>query len=207
MSWKPDKKFWDSRWQSRLTGWDIGEVSRPIKEYADQLTDRSIRILVPGAGNGWEVEYLYNIGFENVFILDISEWALKQFKKRVPDFPDYRMIRGDFFHHDQQYDLIFEQTFFSAIHPSQREDYARQMNRLLRPGGKLVGVIFNIPCYEDHPPYGGHISEYKPLFEKYFEIVKMEVCYNSIKPRAGNELFLNLRKKPVIRETSNRNNQ
>jgi len=63
-------------------GWDIGYPSTPIKEYADQLTDKSIQILIPGAGNAYEAEYLWKQGFSNVHILDISEIPLKEFKKR-----------------------------------------------------------------------------------------------------------------------------
>ena len=35
------KEFWSSRYQHNDTGWDIGEISTPIKAYFDQVLDIS----------------------------------------------------------------------------------------------------------------------------------------------------------------------
>ena len=43
--------YWEERYQKQDTGWDIGTISTPLKEYIDQLTDKKCRILLPGAGN------------------------------------------------------------------------------------------------------------------------------------------------------------
>lgn len=62
-----DADFWNERYSSQQTGWDIGSPSTPLKEYIDQLTDKDIRILIPGCGNAYEAEYLHQQGFSNVF--------------------------------------------------------------------------------------------------------------------------------------------
>ena len=77
------KKYWDELYLNNSAGWDIGYVSVPLKDYFDQLTDKSISILIPGAGKAWEAEYLYKQGFLNTFILDFSETAITEFKLRV----------------------------------------------------------------------------------------------------------------------------
>lgn len=64
----------------------------------------------------------------------------------------------------------------------------------MKPSGKLVGLLFNIPLNNDKPPFGGNEKEYRPLYEGKFIIEKMETAYNSIPERAGNELFIKLRK-------------
>ncbi len=61
------KTYWDQLYKHNRLGWDMGSVSSPLKAYFDQLTDNSLRILVPRAGNGWEVEYLYKNGFNHTF--------------------------------------------------------------------------------------------------------------------------------------------
>lgn len=187
-----DEIFWNDKYISGEMGWDVGHVSTPLKEYIDQLTDKNIRILIPGGGNSYEAEYLFNQGFKNVGVVDISSIPLRNLKKRVPSFPQENLIHKDFFQVKGHYDLILEQTFFCALHPSLREDYARQMVQLLKPSGKLVGLLFNIPLNEDKPPYGGNLDAYRKLFSKYFKIEKMEPAYNSIPPRAGNEVFISL---------------
>lgn len=68
------------------------------------------------------------------------------------------------------------------------------MHELLRPNGKLVGLLFNIPLNDDKPPFGGNKDEYVSLFEEKFKIETMETAYNSIPQRVDNELFFKLKK-------------
>lgn len=185
-----DKDFWNNKYDNHETGWDLGMVSPPIKEYLDQLENKDIKILIPGAGNAYEAEYLHQQGFNNVTVIDIAPRALKALQTRVPDFPKEHLIAGDFFEHQGSYDLIIEQTFFCAIDPSLRRAYAEKMKNLLKNDGKLMGVLFQIPLNDSHPPFGGNKAEYMHYFEDLFRIRIMETCYNSAKPRAGNELFI-----------------
>lgn len=191
-----DKKYWNSRYEENNIGWDIGEVSRPLQEYFDQLSNHDMKILIPGCGHAYEAKYLWNSGFKNVFTLDVSEKALANFKKDCPEFPSQNMICSDFFDFEDQFDLIIEQTFFCALLPEYRKRYVKKMASLLKPKGKLVGLLFNTE-FEGGPPFGGCEKDYRGLFEKYFEILKMEEAHNSIDPRAGRELFFiaNLKQK------------
>ncbi|MDC1203983.1 TPMT family class I SAM-dependent methyltransferase, partial [Salibacteraceae bacterium] len=87
MKQKFDKEYWNSRYINEETGWDIGYPSTPLKEYIDTLEDHNLKILIPGAGNAYEAEYLHTRGFENVKVVDISEEACKKLMDRIPDFP------------------------------------------------------------------------------------------------------------------------
>lgn len=188
------KEYWNKRWQDQQTGWDIGNVSTPLKDYFDQLTDKNIRILIPGCGNAYEAEYLWDQGFKNIYIVEISELAVASFLKRYPLFPKEHIFISDFFLLNDQFDLIIEQTFFCAIDPKLRSDYARKSAELLKPGGKLVGVLFNRD-FEGGPPFGGTKEEYIKTFSPYFDIAIMETAYNSIEPRKGTEVFIKLIKR------------
>lgn len=190
-----DKSFWNQLYETHDTRWDIGYISPPIKEYIDQLDDKTIRILIPGGGISYEAEYLHNKGYINTYILDISELAIHNFKNRVPSFPKSHILCTDFFDHMGVYDLIIEQTFFCALHPSHRENYVRHMSHLLSNNGKLVGLLFDTVLNEDHPPYGGSVEEYKGLFEPLFDFITIEKAYNSIPKRLGSELFINFKRK------------
>lgn len=190
-----DKKYWDSLYNSNDTGWDIGHISTPIKAYIDQIKDKDIKILIPGAGNSYEAEYLWLNGFKNINILDISHEPLQNFKKRVSSFPNAQLIQGDFFSHKESYDLIIEQTFFCALHPEQRESYANKMEELVNENGKMIGLLFDFDLDENGPPYGGSKNEYENLFSDKFSIRTLERSFNSIKPREGKELFFIFEKK------------
>ncbi|MCB0381140.1 MAG: methyltransferase domain-containing protein [Flavobacteriales bacterium] len=189
------KDFWDNRYKNKEIGWDIGYPSTPIKEYIDQISDKSIKILIPGCGNAYEAEYLINKGFKNVYLVDLSPSALENFNKRLPNFKKSNLICGDFFDLNDTFDLIIEQTFFCAINPELRKKYAVQMHKLLNKNGKLVGLLFNDDLNNDKPPFGGNEKEYKGLFSPFFDIQIMKKAYNSITPREGRELFIKMVKK------------
>lgn len=184
-----DEIFWNDKYITDNVGWDVGYVSTPLKEYIDQLSDKNLKILIPGGGNSYEAEYLLEKGFTNVFVIDISSLPLKNLAKRVPSFPEDHLLHSDFFELEGVFDLILEQTFFCALEPKLREKYVSKMHRVLKPKGKLAGLLFNIPLNDDKPPFGGSKEEYLSLFEEKFKIGTMETAYNSIPQRAGNELF------------------
>jgi len=192
---KLDESFWSEKYLDGHTGWDIGYVSTPLKEYIDQLTDKELKILIPGGGNSYEAEYLFENGFKNVSVIDISTIPLENLLKRVPSFPKKNLLHLDYFELEETYDLIIEQTFFCALNPEIRKEYVQKTHQLLKPNGKLVGLLFNIPLNNDKPPFGGNELEYRSLFEEKFIIDIMETAYNSIPQRTGNELFVYMRKR------------
>jgi methyl halide transferase len=192
----PDKNFWDSRYVKNQTGWDLGAVSMPLKAYFDQLTDKSLRILIPGGGNSYEAEYLLQQGFRNVTVVEISGVVVNRLKERLSDYLEQGLtiIHQDFFEHSGQYDLIVEQTFFCALDPSLRPDYVQHMAALLSENGKLIGVLFD-RNFEGGPPFGGSSTEYRNLFSSRLNLLVLERCYNSEAPRMGTEVFLIAQKK------------
>ncbi len=189
-----DEQFWTDKYENDQIGWDIGGVSSPLKAYFDQLVDKSIKILIPGAGNAYEAEYLWKNGFEYVYVVDLSLSPLINFAKRNPDFPKDQLLNVDFFALNQKFDLIIEQTFFCALNPTLRKRYVTKMQELLVPNGKLVGLMFKVPLNTDRPPFGGNEGEYRALFADYFHIDVMEEANNSIPPRMGNELFIKMQR-------------
>lgn len=186
-----DSNSWNQRYLSKNTGWDIGYVSTPLKEYFDQLKNKDLRILIPGCGNSHEAEYLFSIGFQNVYVLDFSKKAINNFSSRVPGFPKDNLLCEDFFNISGNYDLIIEQTFFCAINKSKRFEYVNKIHSLLNKNGRLVGLLFNGPMNDDHPPFGGSITEYKKLFSSLFDLKIIQSSKNSISSRNGKELFIN----------------
>lgn len=190
-----DEKFWDSRYQDNNVGWDIGQISTPLKEYFDQLKNKDSKILIPGGGNSYEAEYLHNKGFTNVFVVDLSKTALENIQKRIPNFPENHLIHSNFFELKETFDLVIEQTFFCALNPELRPQYAIKMNELLTEKGKLVGLLFSAPLYDNRPPFGGNKEEYVPYFKPYFTLEIIEPCYNSVLERVNQELFIKFIKK------------
>ena len=190
-------EFWQQRYEQDSIGWDMGQVSPPLKAYIDQLPEsaKSQAVLVPGAGNAYEVGYLHEQGFTNVTLVDFAPSPIEAFSERYPDFPAEHLLCADFFNlspKQYQFDWVLEQTFFCAINPARREDYVQHMAALLKPNGKLVGLLFDKDFGRNEPPFGGTREEYQQYFVTHFEIETMERSYNSHSARQGSELFIKM---------------
>jgi SAM-dependent methyltransferase len=190
-----NRQYWEKRYQEGKTGWDAGEITPPLKSYADGLTHKDLKILIPGGGNSYEAEYLFRSGFHQVWVVDIAREPLQNLSDRCPGFPSAQLLQQDFFSLTPTFDLMLEQTFFCSFEPAHRPAYAEQCARLLRPGGRLAGVLFDCTFEQPGPPFGGNREEYRRYFEPYFDFLHWDSCYHSIAPRAGKELFMVLEKK------------
>ena len=188
---KLDQNYWTERYQNFETGWDLGEVSPPLKAYIDQLDDKHAPILIPGAGNGYEALYLLKNGYKNVTIVDIARPPLENLRAQEPDTSKLKLVHDDFFNLNvsDSFKYVLEQTFFCALDPALRPNYVSQMYRILKPGGKVAGVLFDREFPFQGPPFGGSSDEYQRLFKMHFDHFKISPCYNSMLPRQGSEVF------------------
>ena len=189
-----DEQYWNNRYINNETGWDLRQVSPPLKAYFDQLENKNSSILIPGCGNAYEAIYLAEQGFTNITLIDIAASLVEALKIKLKDYHSIQIIHQNFFNHTNRYDLIVEQTFFCALHPSLRNQYVQKTYTLLNTNGKLVGVLFKKYFETDGPPFGGTKEEYEALLSTHFHINSLTPCYNSFNKRAGTELFFNCKK-------------
>lgn len=187
--------YWNTRWEYREMGWDIGYASPAITTYMAAYTNKQAAILIPGCGNAYEAEYLVENGFTTITLIDIAPHAVATLQEKFAKTPQVTVVCGDFFQHVGEYDLIIEQTFFCAISPDRRKEYIEKAASLLKEKGGIVGLLFDKVFEKQGPPFGGSKEEYKNSFVSHFDIKKMETCYNSIPARKDAELFINLIKK------------
>jgi len=190
------KDYWQNRYQEHRIGWDAGQITTPIKEYFDSIEDKSLKILIPGCGNAHEAAYLFQQGFTNLYLCDWAQAPLDVFAEDHPNFPKEHLICADFFFlEEKEFDYVVEQTFFCAIDPSLRPKYAQKMAEILKEGGQLIGLLFELlESGKEGPPFKGNKKEYLTYFEPHFSSVKIEPCMNSIAPRMGSELFIQIKK-------------
>jgi methyl halide transferase len=168
----PNSTYWSNLYRNNDSPWDI-----------------------PGAGNAYEAEYLIDSEFRHVYVCDYAEEPLKNFYARCPRIKKGNLLHKDFFKlKGVTFDLIIEQTFFCALEKSQRPIYFQKMLELLKPGGRVAGVLFNHEFDKQGPPFGGTKEEYLGYIGDEFKIKVFDDCHNSIKPREGRELFFILEK-------------
>ena len=188
-----DQTYWDNQYQANATGWDLGQVSPPIKAYIDNIDNKEAKILIPGCGNTYEAEYLLQQGFTNITVIDIAPTLVESLKQKFANNNNITIILGDFFDHQGKYDFIIEQTFFCALPPTMRQKYVWKMHQLLTDYGKLFGLLFNRE-FEVSPPFGGSLNEYEQLFYEAFAFNSISMAGNSIPSRANTELFIEFQK-------------
>lgn len=151
-----------------------------------------MRLLVPGAGSGYDVLTLASAGRHTVG-LDAAPSAAQRFaqmKSKLPTAGSTEFICRDFFslgndpEHRGKYALIWDYTFFCALPPRLRSAWGDALAALLRPNGVLLTLMYPLIEGEDvarheGPPfplsreiYRKHLVEQTGLFElEHFEEV------------------------------------
>lgn len=183
-----DQNYWDQAWKDGKTPWDLSSYSPAFRYLFSEIEEKDLRILIPGCGNAYEVDYLLEAGFVDITLIDISPIVCTELDKNYKHTA-VKVLCGDFFELTGKYDIIFEQTFFCAFHPTERASLLEKVRDLLAVNGKYMGLLFDRQFEKAGPPFGGSKSDYEVLFSKYFSQVTMEKTTLSIKPRLGSELL------------------
>ena len=192
------KEDWQGHYESNDLGWDLGEVAPPFVQLWKEEKLPVGKVLVPGCGRGHEVVFLAENGFE-VTAIDFSEGAITHLENALKERNlKGRVLHQDFFSlddsHDGVYDLVLEQTFFCAIAPRQRQDYALNVARILKPGGMLVGLFYHTDK-EGGPPYNTTREDIESSFSKNFEIQQLDKTSLSAEQRKDKEWLGILKRK------------
>ncbi len=188
---------WEDHWQRGETPWEKGGPAPPLLEYLEEWDNGSITgstILVPGCGSGHDVRALAAAG-ARVTGLDIAPTAI-ELAGSIPRVNGERYRQGSFFEwRDEAYDAIWEHTCFCAIDPSDRDRYAAAAARLVKPGGRLIGVFYLDPDHdEDGPPFGATRDEISRHLAPSFSLVREKVPQRSFPTREGREWLVEFRR-------------
>lgn len=192
------KKDWQKHYDEEDLRWDLGEVSPPLRHYIKVNQIIKGRALVPGCGQGHEVVYLAQNGFA-VTAVDYTKGATQRLAHNLArNRVSAEVICINFFNlgleHLNRYNLMFEQTFFCAIHPTLRNHYVNLVSRILKPGGLLVGIFYETG-EEDGPPFNTTRANILRHFSGPFQINQLEKTNRSAERRQGKEWFAVLKRK------------
>lgn len=192
-----DQQYWDAQYQAEQTAWDLGCCSPAFTVLVDGIQNKDAAILLPGCGSSYEASYLLSQGFTDITLLDIAPTLVQKLQATFGDHPEVKVLLGDFFAHQKQYDYILEQTFFCALPPHLRLQYVAKMYELLKPNGQLLGLLFDT-TFEVSPPFGGSKAEYIALFQSVFKLSLLEKTSLSVPKRKGVELAFQFQKKAAV---------
>ncbi|MGH9818380.1 MAG: methyltransferase, partial [Candidatus Acidiferrales bacterium] len=143
--------FWEERYRSGRTPWDLGGVPPALETFLRTRVNAG-SVLIPGCGSAYEVETFRAAGW-TVVAVDFSQAAVAQ--ARVMLGSSGAEVRlADFFADDfgSGFDLIYERTFLCSLPPARWPAYARRVAGLLKQGGVLAGV-FAYGIEMEPPPF------------------------------------------------------
>ncbi len=153
-------------------------------------------VCIVGCGRGYDAVMFAQKGFD-VTAVDFAPSAIAAVQELAneADIP-VNTVEVDIFSlktvYANSFDYIIEQTCFCAINPKRRQEYESLIQKLLKPGGKLIGLWFPLDkiLAEGGPPWGTTIKEVKSLFKNGWKVEREEFSDLSIEPRKGREKLI-----------------
>jgi SAM-dependent methyltransferase len=189
---------WEERYRSGDTPWEKGAAHPALVRWL-KTNPVSGRVIVPGCGLGYDARVLARTGAEVVGV-DVAPSAIAA-AEAFPRHGKESYILGDFFDPgvvQGEFDWVFEHTCFCAIRPDRREDYARRVIELLKPGGRLLAIFFLDPepdeSDEGGPPFGCSLEELDTLFSPHFQLIDQIDDLPTYPGREGREILRLLRR-------------
>lgn len=189
---------WQNHYDNDDLRWDLGQVAPPFIRLWDENKLPTGKAIIPGCGQGHEVLFLAGKGFQ-VTGLDYAPGAVDLLSRSLKKNQlQADVLHQDFFQlderHNAQYDLMLEQAFFCAIHPSRRSAYVETATRILKKGGLLAGLFYETG-EEGGPPFNTTPSDILDHFSDDFHIETLEKTPHSVEKRKDKELLGLLRNK------------
>lgn len=176
------KKHWENIYLTK----EIKEVSwfqqtpeTSLDFFKQFKVPANAKIIDIGGGDSYLVDYLLDIGYQNITVLDISETAIERAKKRLGDRAGkVKWIVADAvtFKPDEKYDFWHDRAAFHFLTDEQEiSDYLETAQQSINPKGVLVIGTFS----EQGPKKcsGIEIRQYSEttmsdLLKKHFEKIK-----------------------------------
>ncbi|CAM2140779.1 methyl halide transferase [Pararobbsia alpina] len=198
---RPD--FWSERFDKGYTPWDHQGVPGVFVEFATAIEGGDApagspvsrpSVLIPGCGRAHEARWLADHGFA-VEAVDFSRAAVAAARDQLG--PHAHIVReADFFDFAPARPVgwVYERTFFCALPPARRADYAARMAELLPPGGLLAGLFF-VTEKPVGPPFGTSLDELHRLLDADFELVGERPVEDSMPIFKGVERWLEWRRR------------
>lgn len=187
--------FWNEIYAAGDPPWEMGLPAPPLVEVLEGYRAPSAgTALVPGCGYGNEAILLGENGWI-VTAVDFAPAAAERVKRRAEGL-SVSVLERDIFGLDEDFpghfDLVLEHTCYCAIPPEMRGQYAQVMATVLKEGGILVGLFWEVEG--EGPPYSSDPKDIERHFSRHFDIARLEQAGNSFAERRGEEWLAILRK-------------
>ncbi|MBI2526517.1 MAG: methyltransferase domain-containing protein [Candidatus Rokubacteria bacterium] len=189
--------FWEALYASRSDGWELGHPAPPLTSWLSAgnafpaARAGPASVAVPGCGRGHDARLLARAGYR-VSGFDFAPAAIAEARALAQadgvevtlEQRDVFTLAGDC---EGLFDGVWEYTCFCAIEPARREEYARVIHAILRPGGRLLACFYPLREGTDGPPFPVSVAEVERVLSPHFGILEAGPPAESVERRRGLE--------------------
>ena len=187
---------WSARYAAEDTPWDNGaphpELSLRLQDGRLAPPHEGARVFVPGVGRGHDAIALARRGWA-VTAVDVVESLVEEVAPQLEKLGGTFVV-GDALEYGaaQEFDLIWDHTFFCAIQPTDRARWGQQAARILKPAGQYAALVFPVgkPVEEGGPPFGMSCEALMEALGPLFRERVSEPVTRPLKRRTWREFWL-----------------
>jgi SAM-dependent methyltransferase len=183
--------FWEGLYATGNDGWDLGQPSPPLVDVVERTPPPRGRVAVLGCGRGHDARFLAAHGYD-VVGYDFSAAAVaaaRALARRAGVTVAFE--QRDIFTLGREaahaFDGVWEYTCYCAIDPARRDEYARTVASIVRPGGWLLACFFPLRAVNAGPPFPVSRAEVRRRFASAFRVERAQPPLRSARGRLGRE--------------------
>lgn len=185
---------WEQDYQQGTAGWDMGTPTPVFVELLAEDRFSPGRMLVPGAGRGHDAREFARHGFK-VVAVDFARDAAQAMRAAMDEESAHEVLHQDFFELTPErigtFDYVLEYTYYCAIDPARRDEYADKVAELLKEGGVYIALAFPLDEHVGGPPFAVNADELIARMQaRGLQLLRREIPASSVKPRKGREELL-----------------
>ncbi|MDP3830228.1 MAG: methyltransferase domain-containing protein, partial [Ignavibacteriaceae bacterium] len=180
--------FWDMQYESKKTGWDLNSPNPVFNYLINELPFiNPSKLIILGSGKGFDAVLANEKGYD-VTAVDFSSTANSYCRELNQKFKtQINIIEKDFFELDGSlngtFDIVYEYVTYCAISLSKRNQFLKLVNKLLKPEGRFITVLFPIDNREDGPPFSVDYNQFLLETNHLFNLEYLDKNIPSVKPR------------------------
>jgi len=175
-----DSSYWREGYGERTARCDLGEPAQVLVDLLDSpWAPPRGRVAFPGCGAGHALRHWREQGYDAIGF----DFAIQPDDLPVEELDVFELGAR----HPEAFDAIVEYTCYCAIDPARRAEYAASLRAALRPGGRLVALLFPVGEREGGPPFAVDESEIAGVLGAGLDLLHCETPAASASGREGRE--------------------
>jgi cyclopropane fatty-acyl-phospholipid synthase-like methyltransferase len=183
-----DKEIFENIYKTPGAGWTKSEPPAELVELVEKEKIKPCKAIDIGCGEGFYSIYLASKGID-VMGIDLSEQAIEYAKGNTEQAKyniRFMVMDVNSLHQlNETFDFVLEWSVMHHIMPPQRQNYIKDISKILNKGGKYLSVCFSEQSHEvvgsgekyAISPVGTKLyyssqHELRELFDPYFRIIE-----------------------------------